>query len=91
MANANYGAQVPEASAQAQLFGAESGGPPSPVLHSLYGNGGGRGGGLVRNNESLLELDKALNYEVRVVAGNSNQPYVCGRRRRPRRRGPPAR
>lgn len=81
----NYGAQVPEA--QDQLFEVSTG-PPSPVLQRLYGNpnpnpngspGTGNGhatGGLHRNNESLLELDKALNYEVRVVAGNSNLPLA---------------
>lgn len=69
MAN-SHGAQVPEVDAQTQLFGVSSG-PPSPIARMMYNNGT-----LSRNRDSLLELDKALNYEVRVVTGNSNQPYV---------------
>lgn len=81
----NYGAQVPEV--QNQLFEVNmnrTGGPPTPVLQRLYGaNGNGypppSGGpvtGMQRSNESLLDLDKALNYEVRIVAGNSNLPLA---------------
>lgn len=50
------GAQVPEESAQPQLFG--------------YGNGTLSS---LRSNQNLMELDKALNYEIRVVAGNANR------------------
>jgi hypothetical protein len=95
MANSHsHSAQVPEASAQPHLFGTQAG-PPSPVMRALYGNGNGNGAGahegaglLHRRNDSLLELDKALNYEVRVVAGNSNIPCVCLRRSALRRAAP---
>lgn len=69
MAN-SHGAQVPEVDTQTQLFGVNPG-PPSPIARMMYHNGT-----LHRNHDSLLELDKALNYEVRVVTGNSNKPYV---------------
>jgi hypothetical protein len=82
----NHGAQVPEVGAQAHLFGTStnggggggssggagttSSGSRSPLERSLYSNG------LHSNHASLLELDKALNYEVRVVTGNSNIPLA---------------
>jgi hypothetical protein len=68
----NHGAQVPEVGAQAQLFGTATNGSGSrsPLERSLYSNG------LRSNHASLLELDKALNYEVRIVTGNSNKPLA---------------
>lgn len=54
------GAQVPEEADQPSIFGYSNGTNSNP-FHS---------------NQNLLELDKALNYEIRVVAGNANRPLA---------------
>lgn len=62
------GLQVPDAATQPQLFG---------VTGDNSGNGiTSAGRGLLRHDGSLMELDKALNYEIRVVSGNANRPLA---------------
>lgn len=59
MPKAEEGAQVPDESAQPQIFGYANG-----SLSNFH------------SNTNLMELDKALNYEIRIVAGNANRPLA---------------